>query len=156
MKKYFFLSLMVFLMADNVWSKPILEIATYQGKELSRGRSSAMNVDVQFIGFVNDLKESIKKSYPEATNIETQLYVDSGGFVVVGDGESVPVEAQRGDLVVKGRLFVKGEIWNPYPSQKSYDELKTEISALKDKMAEMTDLKREIAELKAEIRVLRE
>lgn len=162
MKKYFLLFLMVFLISNNVWSKPILEMASFQDDKQSAGPLSAMNVDTSVVGFIDhDLKKLLKKDYPQSTNIETRFYVDDKGFVVVGDGESMPdwiqKKIQKNDVFISGSLFVDRDIYN-VPSKfsgqnsSSNDELKSEISTLKDEVA---ILKKEIANLKAEIRVLR-
>lgn len=150
MKKCLFLFLMVFLIGHKVWSKPILEIASFQDGESSEGRFSAMNVDNSVFGFIDhDLKKYLKKAYPQSTNIETQLYVDDKGFVVVGESESIPAwilaRIGKNDLLVNGDLFVNGSIHNS-------DDLKAEISTLKD---EITDLKSEIVKIMTEIKALR-
>lgn len=156
MKKYFLLFLMVFLIANKVWSKPILEIASFQDDKQSGGPFSAINPNSLITKPVN-LKKYLIINYPHYTNIETRFYVDEKGFVVVGESESLPAGIGKNDLFISGNLFVDGYIYNPRPefsgqNSSSNDELKAEISTLKD---EVTILKNEIANLKAEIKALR-
>jgi vacuolar-type H+-ATPase subunit I/STV1 len=143
---------MVFLITNNVWSKPTLEIASFQN-----GSGAALKVNTFVTGSVDgiDFKKYLKNHY-KYTNVETRFYVDDKGFVVVGDSESIPADVRKNDLVVTGNLFVNGTIFSIPFSQNSPskldDELKTKISTLE---GEVTILKSEIAGLKDEIRALK-